>query len=122
MSFCQDGGASLCGASPRRGMVIFMQDFARGFYKSKSWQRCRAGFIQMKGGLCEDCLKQGLVVPGEIVHHKTPITQANINDPAITLNYANLQLLCRQCHAKQHADSSCKRYKVMADGSIVCVR
>jgi len=73
----------------------------------------------MIGGLCERCLARGLYVPGIIVHHKQPVTPDNIGDPAITLSYANLQLLCRDCHAEQHSGKSERRYTIGEDGSVV---
>lgn len=70
------------------------------------------------GGLCERCRKKGLIVPGEIVHHKVYISPDNINDPAITLNPDNLELLCRDCHAEEHADRR-KRYKLDDLGRVI---
>lgn len=70
------------------------------------------------GGLCERCLKKGLIVPGEIVHHKVYISPDNINDPAITLNPNNLELLCRDCHAEEHTDRR-KRYKLDNLGRVI---
>ena len=85
-----------------------MKDFAKSFYKSKAWQRCRAGYVKSVGGLCEDCLKKGIYTPGEIVHHKIHLTPENINDPNISLNWGNLKLVCRECHALEHKDSDAR--------------
>lgn len=70
-------------------------------------------------GLCEVCLSKGLYRPGEIVHHKTPLTPENIHDPAVTMNWDNLQLLCRDCHAVAHKPT--KRYKVDKLGRIIVI-
>jgi len=78
------------------------REFAKAFYKSKDWERCRADYIRSVGGLCERCLKRGLYNPGIIVHHKTYINPDNINDPRILTDFNNLELLCRQCHADEH--------------------
>lgn len=88
-----------------------MQDFAKDFYKSKTWQKCRQGYIASVGGLCERCLKNGLINPAVIVHHKVHITPDNITDPSVTLSYNNLEALCRDCHAIAHA-KHVKRYVV----------
>lgn len=88
-----------------------MKEYAKGFYSSKAWQHTREAYAKSKRGLCEDCLDKGIIRAGEIVHHKTPITPDNINDPNITLSFENLRLLCRDCHAKQH-DRRKRRYKV----------
>ena len=79
-----------------------MREFAVPLYKSVAWQKCRAAYASSVGGLCERCLAKGLIVPGEIVHHKVYLSPDNINDPNITLNWENLELLCRDCHADEH--------------------
>ena len=96
-----------------------MRDFAAKLYKSKAWQRCRDGYANSKGGLCERCLARGIYTPGEIVHHKVMLTPDNITDESITLNWNNLQLLCRDCHAVAHKPS--KRYKVDELGRIITI-
>lgn len=88
-----------------------MQEFAARFYKSKTWQMCRASYIKRVGGLCEKCLERGIYNPGEIVHHKIHLTPDNINNAAVTLNHDNLQLLCRTCHGEMH-QQRVKRYTV----------
>jgi len=88
-----------------------MKPFAERFYKSRAWQDTREAYAKSKGGLCERCLERGLIVPGEIVHHIKPITQSNIDDPQITLNWDNLRLLCRPCHEAMHRGTE-KRYTV----------
>lgn len=85
-----------------------MKEFAEGFYKSIEWKNCRRDYIKSVGGLCEKCLKQGIYKPAIIVHHIEHITPNNIENPEITLNYANLQAVCRDCHAALHAKQ--KRY------------
>ena len=93
-----------------------MKEFAESFYKSKAWQQCRSSYSKSVGGLCECCLKRGLVKAGEIVHHKVKLSPDNINDPAVALSWDNLELLCRDCHAKAHG--SAKRYKVDEIGRV----
>lgn len=74
-----------------------MKDYARSFYKSKAWQRCRDAYYKHQFGMCERCPE-----PGRIVHHKIYITPTNINDSNITLSFDNLELLCIDCHNKEH--------------------
>lgn len=78
------------------------KDFAEKFYKSKKWQKTREAYFKSKRGLCERCLAKGLIVPGEIVHHRQWLTPDNIHDPNITLNWDNLEVVCRECHSKEH--------------------
>lgn len=94
-----------------------MQSFAEKFYKSKPWQRSSGDYKASVNGLCESCKRKGLIVPGEIVHHKIKLTPQNIDDPAVTLAWSNLELLCRKCHAKAHG--STKRYRVDSFGRVL---
>lgn len=93
------------------------QDFAKDFYRSKTWQRCREGYIKYRHGLCERCLAKGIYKPGEIVHHKTHLTPENIYDPTVATSFDNLQLLCRDCHATVHKPE--KRYKLDELGRVI---
>lgn len=97
-----------------------MKDYARRFYSSKAWKETRKAYAKSKGGLCERCLKKGLYVPGVIVHHKIYLNPDNINDPAVSLNWNNLELVCRDCHAQEH-DGLKRRYKVDELGRITAV-
>lgn len=94
------------------------REFAGNFYKTKQWKRCRDSYLKHAGGLCEICWQNGIVTPGEIVHHKIPLDETNIGNPGITLNHSNLQLVCRNCHANLHKISGGKRYKINDDGSV----
>ena len=102
-----------------------MKDYARKLYSSKAWKNTRAAYAKSRRGLCERCLSAGLIKPGEIVHHRRHITAANVDNPAITLSWDNLELVCRECHAEIHerdihggGKKSKKRYKVDADGKV----
>ena len=74
------------------------------FYKTFKWKKCREGYMKHARGLCEECLKKGLIVPAEIVHHKIPLNADNMNDPSIALSWDNLEAVCRKCHAEIHDD------------------
>lgn len=95
-----------------------MKDYAKSFYKSKRWQHTRIAYLKSVGGLCERCLKKGLYHPAEIVHHKVYISPDNITDPNITLDWHNLEAVCRQCHEAEHKSGG-KRYLVNDDGSVI---
>ena len=95
-----------------------MKEYASSLYSSKAWQKTRDAYKKSVGGLCEICWAKGIAKPGEIVHHKTPITPENINDPNITLSFENLQLVCRDCHAQIH-DRKKRRYKLDDMGRVI---
>lgn len=94
-----------------------MKPYAEKFYKSPQWKRCRDAYMRSTGGLCEDCYKEGRIVPAEEVHHIIPINQDNISDPNITLAWANLVALCREHHRKRHGASE-RRYTVDSNGRV----
>ena len=48
------------------------------------------------GGLCEECGE----ALGYIVHHKITLTESNINNPDIALNFEYLEYVCKKCHDK----------------------
>ena len=86
--------------------------YAKQFYSSKAWQTCRNEYAKKVGLLCENCLKQGIYRPGVIVHHKIEIDPITIEKPEIALNFDNLELLCRECHAQIHDMSGGRWAKV----------
>ena len=89
-------------------------EFRKTFYASWPWVKCRRAYIESKGGLCERCLAKGLIVPGAEVHHKIRLTPENVNNPAISLNWDNLELLCEKCHTEEHtaASKKARRWRV----------
>ena len=110
------GGVGLC----RRSCYLIMaQDFAKDFYNSPAWKHTRKAYTKYQRGLCERCLAKGLFKPGELVHHKQPLTPENISDPGVALSFDNLQLLCRDCHAVIHKPD--KRYKIDELGRITII-
>lgn len=86
------------------------------FYKTAAWVNCRKAYLAKVGGLCERCLAKGLIVPAEIIHHKIRLNENNITDPSVSLNFDNLEALCRLCHGEEHGRP--KRYTIAADGSV----
>lgn len=95
-----------------------MEPYARAFYLSAAWRSCRAAYLKKAGGLCERCLRQGLYVPADIVHHKRHITPDNITDPRVTLSFDNLEALCWSCHEKEHKGRQ-RRYTVDQEGHVI---
>ena len=79
--------------------------------------------MKARGCMCERCLARGLIVVGTKqqpleVHHKIPLTPENINNPDITLNWDNLELLCKDCHETERKRTA-KRWRVNEDGRVL---
>jgi len=68
------------------------------------------------GGLCEDCLEQGLISPADEVHHMVRLTPDNIKDPSVTLAWSNLRALCGRHHKERHRR---RRYTIDATGRLI---
>ena len=67
------------------------------FYNTKAWRKLSRAFLLSRHYICERCGG-----PAEMAHHITHITAANIGNPDITLNPANLEALCLDCHNTEH--------------------
>lgn len=80
------------------------KDYARGFYHSRAWRNTQAAYMASQHYVCERC--GGLA---RIVHHRKYITPENINNPAVTLDWANLEALCIDCHNVEHMCSDAVR-------------
>lgn len=99
------------------------REFAKAFYRSTAWKRTRRAYFDYRHGLCERCIRRGVLEAGEIVHHKRHLTPQNINDPSVTLAFDNLELVCRKCHAVEHPEIYGEvfepRVAFDADGNVV---
>lgn len=72
------------------------KEWAKPFYNSGAWKRCRASYITTVHGLCEHCGS-----PGYILDHIKELTPDNIHNINITLSHDNLQYLCLECHNRK---------------------
>lgn len=85
------------------------------FYASAEWANCKAAVIaeRIKDGAlyCEHCGQiivksfnpQARNNAGAVVfHHKIPLTEANMNNAAISINPRNIAVLHWQCHNEVH--------------------
>jgi 5-methylcytosine-specific restriction endonuclease McrA len=96
-----------------------MRSVSFPFYKSKAWKDCRAAYMHSVSGLCEECMKHGIIKAADIVHHKITLDDEKARDPEIALNFANLQAVCIDCHNRLHGSKALpKRYKIV-DGELV---
>lgn len=97
------------------------KEYAKGFYNSSAWIKCREGYIKSThDGLCERCKTKNRIKPGKIVHHIKEITPLNINDTGITLNWDNLEYVCQDCHNLEHhgaEDRTTTEEGLMFDGA-----
>ena len=105
-----------------------MSKDTESFYKTKAWRATRDAYMRADvvvegeicpSGCCEECFKKGIFTPAEIVHHKVWLNKGNMNDPAITLGWDNLERVCRPCHAAIHyPDQYVPRVGFTPDGRV----
>lgn len=101
-----------------RGHV--MKPYAERFYSSTAWQQVRNAYRKSQRNLCEVCLANGIIKSCEIVHHKVELTPDNISDPMVSLNWNNLQCVCRDCHARLHGKAD-RRYMIDDCGRVIAL-
>ena len=106
------GRANVCASSES------MRAALQPFYSSPAWKACRKAFIKSRGGICERCAARGIISAGVEVHHKIRLNPGNVRDPKVALSWSNLELLCEDCHKKEHGKAE-KRWKCGADGRVI---
>lgn len=77
------------------------------FYKSKEWERFRANLILQRTNpdgtvTCSKCGKPIVRKYDMIGHHKTELTEENVNDYNVSLNPENVELIHFRCHNLEH--------------------
>lgn len=79
------------------------QPWAKKFYKSKEWRALRERLIAESNFLCSECGESYLKNSAQLIgHHIKELTPTNIQDANIALNPANIKIICRRCHDKEH--------------------
>ncbi len=74
------------------------------FYASKKWRDFRILEITKRGLRCEACKKIIHKIGDACLHHIIHLNGDNWQDASIALNPANVTLLCRGCHNKEHPE------------------
>lgn len=85
----------------------------KDIYQSKAWKDIRRAYAIEKHCICERCGRAVYVdgVTGwmprdrrlnSIVHHKEYLTEHNFTEDSIAYGEDNLELLCIDCHNREH--------------------
>ena len=71
---------------------------------SKRWQEVKRIVWQRTNGLCEECMKQGIVRAGVDCHHIVPVETATTPQEMerLCFDVNNVRLLCIACHSAIH--------------------
>lgn len=74
----------------------------KSFYASKAWINLRLQLINERGNKCARCNE---IIPRSkdlIGHHMIELTPENVADHTISLNPERIELVCFDCHNKEH--------------------
>lgn len=74
----------------------------KSFYNSKEWKTFRLMLISERGNKCDKC---GNYIPHSkdiIGHHTVELTPENVKDTNISLNPDKIEIVCFECHNKEH--------------------
>lgn len=88
------------------------RDFAKALYTSKAWMELRFNLIIERGPKCQRCHTLVIDTSKLVGHHIIELTPDNINDVNITLNPANVEIICFDCHSKEHRRFGYKKHEV----------
>ncbi len=75
------------------------------FYISKPWRDLSYNLKIAADGKCERCGYQVVDIEDYkylIGHHKIELTEGNVDNPNISLNPDNIEIVCIWCHNKEH--------------------
>ena len=86
-------------------------------YNSREWKELRIAKLRSTNGLCEECMKEGIVTSARCVHHVVPIETARTKDEmrrlAIDCGLQGLKALCFACHARIHKELGSNTAKIV---------
>lgn len=74
----------------------------KSFYNSDPWINLRLSLINIRGNKCERCGRVIAVSRDIIGHHKIELTPENVHDHSISLNPELIEIICFDCHNKEH--------------------
>lgn len=72
------------------------------FYCTQEWRDLSYNSKIAAGGKCSRCGYIADKMSELIGHHKIELTEDNVDDPNISLNPENIEVICQQCHNKEH--------------------
>lgn len=111
-------GLEVSPAASQRERCGMAQEFAKPFYNSAAWRKCREAFIaervSIDGGVCQRCGQE----LGYIVHHREWLTPENIINPDVALNHQNLEYVCLVCHNGVEREEEAPRYRFTPEGQV----
>ena len=98
-----------------RGVSAKVAKDKADIYNSREWKELRIAKLRSTNGLCEECMKQGIVTPARCVHHIVPIETARTKDEMkrLAFDINNLRALCFACHSRIHKEIGSNTTKIV---------
>lgn len=87
------------------------------FYCCKKWRELAFSLKVRAGGKCARCNQIILDFSFLIGHHTAELTMENVNDPEVSLNPENIEIICHDCHNKEHVRFGHKKHVYIVWGS-----
>lgn len=88
------------------------QGALKQFYLSTPWIQLRSNLIIERKATCERCKKVFSDTSKLIGHHKIELTEKNVTDVTISLNKEKIEIICHDCHNKEHRRFGYNTHKV----------
>lgn len=76
-------------------------DVLHVFYSSKPWRELSYN-LKLQRKKCERCGSRPLRFSNLIGHHKIELNELNYKDSSISLNPELIEIICQDCHNKEH--------------------
>ncbi len=87
------------------------------FYCSKPWRELSYRLKVERGGRCNRCGNTLLDFSKLIGHHMVELSEDNVNDTSISLNPELIEIICFDCHNKEHRRFGNKKNVYIVYGS-----
>ncbi len=81
---------------------MIVLDKVHNFYCSKPWRTLSFNLKVKRGGKCERCKTVFDDFKFLIGHHTVELTEDNVDDVNISLNELLIEVICQDCHNKEH--------------------
>lgn len=87
------------------------------FYCSKPWRELSYNLKIKINGKCNRCGETIVDFSKLIGHHKVELDESNVNDPKVSLNPELIEIICHDCHNKEHRRFGNKKNVYIVYGS-----
>ncbi|MFV0400474.1 MAG: hypothetical protein ACK5LX_07625 [Oscillospiraceae bacterium] len=84
-------------------------DALEQFYNSTAWRELSHRLKVERSGVCNRCKRQYHDTALLVGHHTEELTLDNVHNPAVSLNPQKIEVICFDCHNREHRRFGYKR-------------